>query len=376
MSNSSIAKRDINLDVLRCLSLFFVLAVHFLTHCGIYDAGYTGVTAFLSDTLRNFYAPALGIFIMLNGFLQFRRKLSSNYYLGILRLYEMYLVCSVAHILYNVFYLGTDMSIKDMLSTLLNFTAGDYSWYILLYNGLFLLIPFLNLSYNAIEHRGQKRVLILSLFFISALPFSFLNAFISTTAYWWQRIWPLLFYFMGAYFGEYRPRLSAKKAGLLYFAVLMVFSVYNFALYNPNSPLFGISTRSFQYAHESLQIAVMAPLLFLWIINIDMSACPAVIEKTLAVISKYTYGIFLFSSLTDSFIYLWLCRFVPDVGVRYLLFPIAVPISYVGATFMAFLADKLVNLMDKLIRPAAKWLIDTLYRLTAPDAAAAEKAES
>ena len=46
MSNASKTQRDINLDVLRCLSLFFVLAVHFLTHCGIYDAGYTGLAAF------------------------------------------------------------------------------------------------------------------------------------------------------------------------------------------------------------------------------------------------------------------------------------------------------------------------------------------
>ena len=365
--------RSMNMDIIRCVALFFVLAVHFCTHCGIYDAGYTGLAAFLSDTLRNFYAPALGVFIMLNGFLQYRRRISSGYYLGILRLYEMYLICSLAHILYNICYLGVDMSLRDILSALLNFSAGEYSWYILLYNGLFLLIPFLNLSYNNIEHRGHKRILILSLFFISALPFSFLNAFFSLSAYWWQRIWPLMFYFMGAYFGEYRPRLSAKKAGFIYFAVLMVFSVYNFALYNPNSPFYGISTRSFQYAHESLQIAVMAPLLFLWIINIDMSGCPRGIEKVLSVISRYTYGIFLFSSLTDSFIYLWLNRFIPDVGMRYLFFPIAVPISYASATLLAFLADKLVQLMDKLVRPIAKWLIDTLYRLAAPDAAAAEK---
>lgn len=373
MPTTSKARRDINLDAIRCLSLFFVLAVHFLTHCGIYTAGYTGIAAFLSDTLRNFYAPALGVFIMLNGFLQYRRKLSSYYYLGILRLYEMYLLCAVAHILYDIFYLGTDMGMQDILGAILNFRTGEYSWYILLYNGLFLFIPFLNLSYNNLQHRGHKRVLILSLFFISALPASFLNAFFSTTAYWWQRIWPIMFYFMGAYFGEYRPRISAKKAGLIYFAVLMLFSVYNYVLYNPNSPFFGTSTKSFQYAHESLQIAVMAPLLFLWIMNIDMSGCPAAIEKVLSVISRYTYGIFLFSSLTDAFIYLWLCRFIPDVGMRYLAFPVAVPISYASALLLAWLGDKLVNLMDKLIRPLARALINWLYRLTAPDAAAAEK---
>ena len=117
----------------------------------------------------------------------------------------------------------------------------------------------------------------------------------------------------------------------------------------------------------------MTPLLFLWIMNINMEKWPAFIGKAAAIVSKYSYGAFLFSSITDSFVYIWLNRFVPEVGMRYFFFPIALPISYVGAVFLAYLGDKLVHLMDKLVRPIAKWLIDTLYRLAAPDAAAAEK---
>lgn len=366
-------KRSMNMDVIRCLALFFVLAVHFCTHCGIYDAGYTGFAAFFTDMLRTFYIPALGLFLMLNGYFQYKRKLSSSYYLGILRLYEMYVLTSLLNLLYTRFYIGQPMGLRDMFSAIVNYTAGEYSWYVLLYNGLFLLIPFLNLSYNAIEHKGQKRVLILSLFFISALPFSFLNAFVSVNAYWWQRIWPLMFYFMGAYFGEYKPRVSARKSGLIFLAVLTVFSLYNYFFFNAASPLYGIATKSFLFTHEGLQNAVLTPLLFLWVMNIDMSRWPAAVGKLAATVSKYSYGAFLFSSITDSFVYIWLNRFVPDVQMRYFFFPIALPISYAAAVFFAFLADKVVNLMDKLIRPAAKWLVSSLYRLTAPDARAAEK---
>ena len=365
--------RSMNMDIIRCVALFFVLAVHFCTHCGIYDAGYTGLAAFITDTLRTFYVPALALFIMLNGFFQYKRTLSSSYYLGILRLYEMYVISSVLNLLYMRFYVGQPLGLRDMLSSIVNYTGSEYSWYVLLYNGLFLLIPFLNLSYNHIQHRGQKRVLILSLLFLSALPFSFLNAFVSVNAYWWQRIWPLMFYFMGAYFGEYRPKVSAKKSGLVFFAVLLAFSLYNYFFFNASSPLYGIATRSFLFTHEGLQNAVMTPLLFLWIMNINMEKWPAFIGKAAAIVSKYSYGAFLFSSITDSFVYIWLNRFVPEVGMRYFFFPIALPISYVGAVFLAYLGDKLVHLMDKLVRPIAKWLIDTLYRLAAPDAAAAEK---
>ena len=372
MSNAP-SRRSMNMDIIRCIALFFVLAVHFCTHCNIYNAGYTGFAAFFTDMLRTLYVPALALFIMLNGFFQYKRSLSGSYYLGILRLYEMYVLCSVLNLLYSRFYLGQPMGLRDMVSAIVNYGASEYSWYILLYNGLFLLIPFLNLSYNALEYRGHKRVLILSLFFLSALPFSFLNAFVNLNSYWWQRIWPIMFYFMGAYFGQYRQKVNAKKCGLVFLAVLLVFSAYNYFLYNLSSPLYGIAPGNFRYTHESLQNAVMTPLLFLWVMNIDMSRWPRFIGSLAATVSKYSYGAFLFSSITDSFVYIWLNRFVPDVQLRYFFFPIALPISYAAAVFLSFLADKAVNLMDKLLRPAAGWLVDRLYRLTAPDAVSTER---
>lgn len=373
MSENKLRQRDMNMDIIRCVALFFVLAVHFCTHCSIYHAGYTGIRALLADMLRTFYVPALALFLMLNGFFQYKKKLSSNYYLGILKLYEMYVLTSVLNLLYTRFYLGQPMSLSDMASALLHYTGSEYSWYILLYNGLFLLIPFLNLSYNHIEHRGHKRILLISLFLLSALPFSVLNAFVTLKAHWWQRIWPLMFYFIGAYFGEYRPKASAKKLGFVFLGVLLVFSVYNYVFYDWTSPWLGLTSRSFLYSHESLQNAVLTPLLFLWIMNIDMSSWPEKLGRLAAIVSKYAYGAFLFSSITDSFVYLWLCRFVPEIGMRYAFFPIALPVSYAAAVFLAYLGDKVVNQADRLIRPVAAALINWLYALTAPDAVAAEK---
>lgn len=373
MPKTSSTSRSMNMDIVRCVALFFVLAVHFCTHCNIYNAGYTGFAAFFTDMLRTFYVPALALFVMLNGYFQYRRTLSGSYYLGILKLYEMYVLCSVLNLLYTRFYVGVPMSLRDMASAIVNYGASEYSWYILLYNGLFLLIPFLNLSYNALEYRGHKRVLILSLFFLSALPFSFLNAFVNLNSYWWQRIWPIMFYFMGAYFAEYRPRIKAWKIGLVYLGTLILFSAYNYFLYNTASPLCGIAPGNFRYTHEGLQNAVMTPLLFLWLMNIDMSRWPAFIGKAAATVSKYSYGAFLFSSITDSFVYIWLCRFVPEIQPRYFFFPLALPISYAAAVFLSYLGDKLIKLIDIPLRPLAKLLVDTLYRLTAPDAAAAEK---
>ncbi|MBQ3211710.1 MAG: acyltransferase family protein [Oscillospiraceae bacterium] len=373
MSKAANIRRDINMDIIRCLALFFVLGIHFYTHCGIFTAGYTGLAAYFADVARNLFMTALSIFVMLNGYFQYKKTISSGYYLGILKLYEMYVLTSVLNLLYSRFYLGQEMGLREIFSALVNYGASEYAWYVLMYNGLFLLIPFLNLSYNNIAHRGHKRILIITFFLISATPFSFLNAFVNLNSYWWQRIWPLMFYFIGAYFGEYRPKVSAKKCGALFVVLLLVFSAYNFFVYEPSSPFFGHASASYRYTYESIQNAILTPVLFLWVMNIDMSAWPKKLGDLAAVVSTRVYGAFLFSSITDSFVYLWLCRFVPEVGKRFIFFPLTLPVSYVAAVFLAYLGDKVVLWADKLIRPLARAIVSWLYRITAPDAAAAEK---
>jgi surface polysaccharide O-acyltransferase-like enzyme len=361
-------RRDVGADLIRLLALSFVLGVHFYTHCDIYNAAYSAPASFAVVILRTALTPALSLFIMLNGYFQRRKTVSASYYLGILKLLELYIICAVVELIYRHFFFGEELSARSFFGAIVNFTASDYSWYILLYLGLFLLIPFLNLMYNSISCRGHKRILIFSLFVLSALPFSALNAFVNLCPYWWQRIWPLMFYFMGAYFGEYHPHVGAKKALVWFFSALLIFSAFNFFVYSDASPVSVNYAQAFLYSHESLQNAVLTPLLFLLITNLDFSNCPQSLSSALATVSKYSYGVFLFSSMTDSFIYQWLCILIADNRLRILLFLPGIIISGSLALLLTWLADKLVNLIDSFIRPLAAHFFSWLYHILAPDA--------
>lgn len=354
MSNTPAKPREINPDLIRCIALFYVMGVHFYTHCGIYNAGYTGVAAFLSELMRTSFTPALALFLMLSGYFQRGKRLSARYYLGILRLLEMYLICAVLNLLYSHFYLGQALTLRTFFGSIVNFTASEYSWYILLYGGLFLFIPFLNVMYNALPNRGHKRILILSVTLISCLPFSALNAFVNLCPYWWQRIWPVAFYLMGAYIAEYRPAIGVKKGAALWLGALLVFTAFNFFVYSAASPIALNPINSSIYAHESLQNVVLTLLLFLFIMQLDLSCCAGWLKNLMAYVSKYSYGAFLFSSITDSFVYGILTALVPVTGMRYAFFPIALPISYALAVLLSALADKLVALIDSVLRPLAE----------------------
>lgn len=369
MTSTPARPRELKPDLIRCVALFFVMGVHFYTHCDIYNAGYTGLAAILSELMRTLFTPALALFLMLSGYFQRGKRLSARYYLGILRLLEMYFICAVLNLLYTRFYLGVEMSARDFIGAIVNFTATEYSWYILLYGGLFMLIPFLNLAYASLSCRGHKRILILSFFLLSSLPFSVLNTFVNLCAYWWQRIWPVMFYFMGAYIGEYRPEISVKKCAAWLLGALGVFTAFNYLVFDASSPFYGHAAQSFLYTHEGLQNAVLTPLVFLFVMSLDVSRCPAWLAWLIRTVAKYSYGAFLFSSITDSFVYGWLRRLVPVAGQRYLFFIVALPLSYAAAVALSALADRLVNVIDRALRPLMAKLFDRLYALIAPDAA-------
>lgn len=354
MSNAPAKPREVNPDIIRCIALFYVMGVHFYTHCNIYNAGYTGLAAFLSEIMRTSFVPALALFLMLSGYFQRGKKISARYYLGILRLLEMYIICAVLNLLYSHFYLGQALTLRTFFGSIVNFTASEYSWYILLYGGLFLLIPFLNVMYNALDSRGHKRILVLSVTLLSCLPYSALNVFVNLCPYWWQRIWPIAFYLMGAYIGEYRPSVGVKKGAAMWLGALVIFSAFNFFVYSAASPVTLHPAASSLYAHESLQNAVLTPLLFIFVLQIDFSNCGDWFKNTAAYISRYSYGAFLFSSITDSFVYSHLTALVPSTGLRYAFFPIALPISYALAVVLSALADKLVTLIDRVVRPLAE----------------------
>lgn len=366
MPNTPAKPREVNPDLIRCTALIFVLGIHFYTHCDIYSAEFSPVGSFFADMLRTLVTSSVAMFVLLTGYFQRGKKLSARYYLGILRLLEMYILVAVLEGVYRRFYLGEELTLRAFLGSIVNFTASEYSWYILLYGGLFLFIPFLNVLYSSLETRGHKRILILSVTLLSCLPFSALNVFVNLVSYWWQRIWPIAFYFMGAYINEYRPAPGAKKSGLWLLGALTLFSLFNFLVYSAASPLTLHPGAAYLYSHEGLQNAVLAPLVFLFIMNLDLSRAAAWVKRVLATVSKYTYGAFLFSSMTDSFVYGILTSVVPSVETRMLFLPVTLPISLILAVTAAALADKLVSLIDRAVRPlaekAAVWAYGKLMR--------------
>ena len=87
-------KHDINLDFVRAVAALFIVFSHFFDNTGLYEFDTAFPIKLASIGLRMIVGTCVAMFIMLTGYLCSEKKLSARYYLGFLRIYLVYLVCS------------------------------------------------------------------------------------------------------------------------------------------------------------------------------------------------------------------------------------------------------------------------------------------
>ena len=109
-----------------------------------------GNKMYIGIFFRTLFMICVPLFIIVTGYLMKDKKLSKKYYFsGGIRVLLIYLLDSVLFLSYNAIYNNGEFNIKYIIKSILSFDIG-YAWYIEMYFGLFLLIPFISFEYNII----------------------------------------------------------------------------------------------------------------------------------------------------------------------------------------------------------------------------------
>ncbi len=89
------------------------------------------------------------------------------------------------------FILCGSTSLKLLLGGIFNFNTNGYSWYVNMYIGLYIIIPFLNIIIKEIsENKNTFIFAVLVLTCLTAIPYCF---------DYWTIIYPINYYFIGTY---------------------------------------------------------------------------------------------------------------------------------------------------------------------------------
>ena len=343
---NAIKERNLNLDLIRCVALLMVPIMHSLDHTGLYDQQLYGAANQFMIAVKTLFTTCIPLYVLLSGFLNNKKALSARYYLGLIRILGVYLICGVACLAFEQCSGIAHRSPAEMLSAMVNFNCSDYAWYIMMYFGLFLMIPFLNMAYHGLKSRKQKLVLVATFFALSILP-SLLNLYVQLYSLWWARLYPLCYYFTGAYLSEYLPEIKPGKPAAALLAFLAAYSVFFYFHYNADgAALIGVY-------QDTFPVYILSVLLFVILFRLPLGALPGPAAALLRKVSDLTLPAYLLTWITDSLIYPLLKASLPAGPARYPWLLLTVPLSLVSALLMAQVVDWVFAPINRLTKRLA-----------------------
>lgn len=322
---STIPSRSFGLDLTRVFAIFAVIGGHFFSiHTDFRSSPMDDMSMFIQSMAQSILNCGVPLFIVLTGYLNINKIISRKYYSGIWRVLLAYLIFSIVTLIFRHTAMGESITLVSGIKSILNFSSFMYAWYIEMWIGLFLLIPFLNILYKGIGNKRHKQLLISTLAVMTFLPI-FTNRYDQhILPAFWTSIYPLSFYYIGSYIREYRPEINK------WFGLGIILAI---------GALPGFFTMLAAPGHSQIHIlgdcfgifgAIEAVLIF--IILYDLNYQNYVVSRIIYWISLLSLDMYLCCYIFDVIVYPWFKdRYFVDQSSFGIYFFIIVPIVMLGA---------------------------------------------
>lgn len=354
--------RNPALDIVRIVATFCVISFHCVGGNGLYEVYMIGTRMYLLSILHAATMVCVPLFIMLTGYLMRKKHLSRKFYKGIVKTLSIYVLAAIVCDPGEILCRG-----MEGLAKLTSGRGTGYSWYVGMYMGLFLMIPFLNVMYRgdfadpeSEPAKKYKRTLISSLLCLTALPGS-VNIFVFTREWWknptissdyleivitfWKSMYPITYYMIGCFLSEYGLKLRRRTCGLLLGAVTILNGTYSF-----------MRSCGLEYAggtwlsYGSLTIVIQSVLVFNWIAAADTKNYPEWLKTFLKHISDLCFGAYLVSQLFEEYFYPMFRRAIPSVGYRISYYPLMIGLVFVCSLMLSALLNLVYEIFNKLVK--------------------------
>ena len=345
------AERNIGLDIVRFTAIILVPVLHSFAYIPMLDSDFLGSKWCFFLALHYLSLICVPLFMMLSGSLMRQKTLSGKYYAGLLKIIVPYVIISLVAIAAVHIKTGVFPGVLEGVKSIFDFTAIGYAWYVEMYIGLYLLIPFLNLLYGALDKKG-KQILIVTLASLTVLPLFFKSLsgashFLDIIPDWWTGIYPITYYFLGAYLGEYKPKIRKRFVLLgLMLSILLPTAVNCF-----------YTAKNGGYAWYVMNgsdcLSTMAIAIFVWLLLADIKKLPRAVSFVVTEISVCSFEMYLYSYIADGFLYSVVSPHISNLHIP--PFPVmpllVILVSYIAARATRFVSAPLSKL---LIRTASE----------------------
>lgn len=338
------SKRNINIDIIKVVSLLLVIGVHFFLYTGYYSINYS-ITNSIFIVLRNICMACVPLFIIVTGYLNRNKVWSKKYYLNIGRVYLLYsLAMFILTLVDNKYVINTTL-FKTALINILNYKY--YGWYITMYVGLMLLAPIINLAFKNMDESMRKYAVINIILAIS-IPVTLVDLF-SNVRYsilahilpnWWYYTWPLMYYIIGVAFAYNKNAIKDffKKTRLLFLLTLIISTL-----------LYYVLNIHWEFrAHVNIFIVIITTCIFSWLLNLDINV-NSKLRTAIIFVSNNTLLAYLLSYIVDNITYPFVNQ-ITNMNIRFSLFPIVVILNFILTILLVIIVRIILSILKKSIK--------------------------
>lgn len=225
-----------------------------------------------------------------------------------------------------------------------------------MYIGLFLLIPFLNIIFNNIDKK-QFKTLIIVLMILTILPsilniynFDSLswwlkpstgNKYYKLVPNWWSAMYPITYYYIGAYLSKYKPKISISKN-----IFLIVISTLLYALFNYYRSYGTKYVTGLWIDYSSIFVLIISVLFFNLLLNIKINNTSKK-DYFFKLISDSVLGAYLISCMFDLIVYKKLAKLVVNAKDRIFYVPITVIVVFILSLSLSILVELIYRFFNK-----------------------------
>ncbi len=331
-------QREIGPDIIRTLAIVCVVCGHFFTVNTPYNqAVFEGGGILLQGCLKAFFCN-LGVpfFLMLTGYFNCQKEFSEKYYKSIKRVLIPYAIISV--LTWAV--LSTNHSVKELFLGVLGYKIIGYAWYVEMFIGLYLCIPFLNMVVEKVFNSDDKKFvygLFVVLIFMTSLPPLVDRGEFRIVPNYWQMCFPVLLYFTGAYIRYFQPVIRHKVLVTLVICVIYLqYPIVNYLKVN----LIGGNLPNILGPYYAFPGYIAMTLLFIGLYKVKIKT--ETIGKIVTKVSLVSYEMFLFSYLCDQLIY-------PQVMKRFYMDQNSFTVWFIPITLTVLIASYTMALIYRKI---------------------------
>lgn len=277
-------RKNINIEILRIISMVMVIILHFLLHGNILNSinKDININNFLIFLLETISIIAVNIYVLIGGYYLCEKKFDFKRVINIL--IKVYIYSAIIGIIL-ILTSKINLNIKNLYNIFFPFLSQEY-WYVNAYIILLLISPFINMIIEKINKKQFQVLLIILLICNSVLPVFTKSAITISSGN--SVTWFINLYLISAYIKKYS--LPIKNNLFIYSIILILFNILILA----TNRIFNINIVMHLYSYNTIFVLSMSVLIF----NLFLQSHKKYnenISRKIQWISSSTFSVYLIS---------------------------------------------------------------------------------